>query len=610
VLTHLSLPPSLPPCLPSMRTAILATLAALAPTASAFVSGPLDENLLLKMGERYSTGEVPEAQRRVVVDYTAKVHASLVAFTDNHNSTQSRHRRTAPVSYPSYTTCSTCIAANYLWNGVGCVQTAAINSAFLGIGCFWGSGHGTDCNADCSITWTMQSGCKANSAANPSDACTGAIGMEQLALKLLMKSTIGADNNWNGPQDSGSLQGYYFYPEAYANVNVLFNMFEMRMRKFTFLSGYSNVNDGPKAAHMDMMFAIIPRGTFAGFASVGPGGSVARIIRGIVVADAYYFYDTSVCPNGVTASGSSTCGAQSLLTQSNTFTMNAGTFDFVSASSTYTDTAVAQGSDTTLRNWTFCATAGNPAATKLTRACFKITALYATNSLFSGQASSLSGSVSAAYSGTYTCGSFSETMTLFDDKIDAIFSGIQFDGANTNERIGFRIISTSQTGGLSFSETESSDADMETFTNGPLKLELSKNLMVNTNGASDQQDATCAMSYQPNCVKAQGGYRLSVVGAVGSGATTSCGYTSWFTAAVETQLAGMGLTNFACTYGSFSTTGQEAYVLWDPTVATDENNAVRSANAAGTTDSSSASSVAPALAVLSTLALVASAFLL
>ena len=44
--------------------------------------------------------------------------------------------------------------------------------------------------------------------------------------------------------------------------------------------------------------------------------------RSFVVADAYYFFDKSACPNGVTNASTAGCTPETLLTSSNTYSLN------------------------------------------------------------------------------------------------------------------------------------------------------------------------------------------------------------------------------------------------------------------------------------------------
>ena len=61
-----------------------------------------------------------------------------------------------------------------------------------------------------------------------------------------------------------------------------------------------------------------------------------------------------------------------------------------------------------------------------THRCFKFTLLYSGQESWSANLSS----AAPASSGTYTCGSYSEVLTLFDNKADARWTGITYADAN------------------------------------------------------------------------------------------------------------------------------------------------------------------------------------
>jgi hypothetical protein len=161
---------------------------------------------------------------------------------------------------------------------------------------------------------------------------------------------------------------------------------------------------------------------------------------------------------------------------------------------------------------------------------------------------------------------------------DAIFNSITY--ADTNQRLGMRFLTASQTAGVTFTESETSGSGDSVFSEGPVSIGMATALKFNA-----AAEATCSDSELTDVVKPVGGYELVV-----TTSGTSCGYSSWFDAAMVTQLATGGVSKIGCTFGSFATTSQPANILWDPTVMTNETNsnlAFESANP-GSDSSSSA----------------------
>ena len=118
------------------------------------------------------------------------------------------------------------------------------------------------------------------------------------------------------------------------------------------------------------------------------------------------------------------------------------------------------------------------------------------------------------------------------------------------ERLGFRMISASQTGQLSFSEEEDDGDDITSFKDGPLDLALSNDVKVDT--ADIAGTPTCSNTNAAGVVKNQGGFIISPSGST----TTSCGHSSWYDASMQSQLAGFGFTKIRCTFGNFVTVDQ------------------------------------------------------
>ena len=166
------------------------------------------------------------------------------------------------------------------------------------------------------------------------------------------------------------------------------------------------------------------------------------------------------CNRHFPAAGDATCGAEALLTATNTHSLNkVGTatvagFSFTSAGY-YADTAVDPGSNSNkVRLFTFCAEPtyldGTTAVStaKVNKMCLRFSLFVAELDRF--DADTLSDTVEVVTKGTYTCGAYTEPLTLFDNKADVQFQGIAYAGAE--ERVGFRIIAVSETGTMTFTE--------------------------------------------------------------------------------------------------------------------------------------------------------------
>ena len=64
--------------------------------------------------------------------------------------------------------------------------------------------------------------------------------------------------------------------------------------------GYTDVYDGPLAAHMSIHYATVPKGKWS---LVATGDYAMTVLQSMVVADAYYFFSKNVCATGITAMG-------------------------------------------------------------------------------------------------------------------------------------------------------------------------------------------------------------------------------------------------------------------------------------------------------------------
>lgn len=156
------------------------------------------------------------------------------------------------------------------------------------------------------------------------------------------------------------------------------------------------------------------------------------------------------------------------------------------------------------------------------------------------------------------------------------FESLTYDTANT--RLGLRFLTLSQTAGIDFEDSESTDSGVDVISSGPVTLEMQTTLKVEASSA-----ATCSSTEVTNAVSPVIGGALS---ATASG--TSCGHSVWYTAAVEAQLATAKITKIGCVFSSF-VAAQSANILWDPTVSTNTTNAntVFKASNGGSSSSSS-----------------------
>jgi hypothetical protein len=177
----------------------------------------------------------------------------------------------------------------------------------------------------------------------------------------------------------------------------------------------------------------------------------------------YYFYDGATCPDGVNATTGG-CSADQILTSSNVHTITRDAFPFL-ATGARTDTPVVSGSDTKLTKYEFCATPANLISAKLDEMCLSFTLLYRPFPI--AWLSALT-SVPTQNDGTYSCGTNTQTITLFDFKVDTGFSGINYGTAT--DRLGMRFMAASMTGGLTFNMTATVSANDATFAQGPIDL--------------------------------------------------------------------------------------------------------------------------------------------
>ena len=74
---------------------------------------------------------------------------------------------------------------------------------------------------------------------------------------------------------------------------------------------------------------------------------------------------------------------------------------------------------------------------------------------------------------------------------------------------------------------------------GPLNLTLAKDIKTSGN-----DDTVCTDTNEAGVVKGRGGY---IMAPSSSGTTTTCGHSSWYNTAMQTQLAGFGYTKLRCT---------------------------------------------------------------
>jgi hypothetical protein len=161
------------------------------------------------------------------------------------------------------------------------------------------------------------------------------------------------------------------------------------------------------SAYLSIFYAKVERGQWAG---IQAQTTSITLIVSMVIADGYYFYDSSACPTGITGTG--TCGPETQLTSTTSFDLRQTDGWSFKATGAAVNTAVLTGSATELSVVTFCANPTNAATAQLAQICFRFTTLYVPFPTFASPATGLVES-----SGTYTCGTYTEAVTLFDYKV-------------------------------------------------------------------------------------------------------------------------------------------------------------------------------------------------
>jgi hypothetical protein len=531
-----------------MLSLVLAAAMA-APGTMNLLAGHFDEATMLANGATPQHSPAEEAKAYNAATKSGEEFIANLKKLHVDHPASLRTRRTPPTINGNFTTCSTCVAGGSYWNGVSCVTEDTGVAAFLVLGCFWGPGHETDCNKKCYFSITLDAGCGAehNAACSTSSEEFGSS-----AMKLGLDSTIGASLGITGP-NNGTYNGYFIY-DAYMNATNMLDLFELSFSTVAFQNGFADVSDGPTTPFFGLIFAVVPVGSFSKLAA---GTSSITMLNSVVVADAYFFYDNATCPNGITATGG--CTAETMLTQSVTHSFAKADGWTFKATGPRTDTAVVSGSDAMLSLYTFCATPTSTSAAKLDGVCFRFTTLYVP---FPTNWFAPSTGPTRAY-GTYSCGTFNENITLFDYKADVQFDNVVY--ASATMRLGFRMLSASQTGGLSFASEESTEADAEVFSEGPVSIEMGTKLIT-----SQFARATCSDTEVASAVKAASAGNLALTS---SATGTTCGYSIWYNSVGAAKLETEGITKVGCVLASFVTWWQPPYILFDPTVSTNETAA-------------------------------------